>query len=59
MVINPAAVSGASLAKMLEMPEPRKSRQPNGWHGAVAAPAVNQGRSWIHALTHWPSQPTA
>lgn len=45
--------------KSLEMPEPRESRQPKGWHGAVAAPAVNQGRSWIHALTHWPPQLTA
>lgn len=46
-------------SKTLEMAEPRKSCECSGWHRAVAVLAVNQERSWIHALTHRPSQPTA
>lgn len=45
--------------KMLETPEPQQNHYLSGWHRAVAALAVNKGRTWIHALTHWPSQPTA
>lgn len=60
--INPEAVPGASLdqdagnARAMAM---WQNRQPDRWHGAIATLAVNQGRSWIHALTHWLPQPTA